>query len=181
MSAPHDPSRRTVVQGVAWSLPVLAMAIAAPAATASPATLLTYDLDGFCGAQGIGFTGPSFRLSIPFGQDLPAGTTITVTGPSAGTLPWTLASETPGVPSPVVTTSGSGDTFVITLQQPWSGLLAFQAPLVVTAPDQPEYTAVLTLPPGYGPTPEADSDGVIQVTSTPTQCRDDNSDTIPVP
>lgn len=71
-------NRRAVVKGAAWSVPVIAAAIAAPAASASDLGALS--LDGTCGALGLGLLNTGFTLTASPSAPIPAGTIVTLTG-----------------------------------------------------------------------------------------------------
>ncbi|WP_223626583.1 hypothetical protein [Microbacterium sp. EST19A] len=71
-------SRRTVVKGAAWSVPVIAAAVATPLAAASTVDVGAFSLDGTCGVLGV--LGPGFTIQAGPTTPLPAGTTITITG-----------------------------------------------------------------------------------------------------
>lgn len=175
-SAEHTPTRRTIVRGAAWSLPVLAVAIAAPAATASPAALVTYDLDGECATQGVlGFHGPAFRFSTA-APGVPAGTTIVLTGPGVASAAWNLNTLFPGgFPAGVVTGAPSGDSYVLTFTTDWfGGPVVFGA--AMDLPALTRFEAALVLPSGYAPAPQADGFGWIEVSNTVTDCRYDAVD-----
>ena len=77
-------SRRTLVKGAAWSLPVVAVAAATPLAAASTVTNVgDFSIDGSCGALGI--IGAGFDLTAG-NVALPAGTVIDITTTGSGTL-----------------------------------------------------------------------------------------------
>lgn len=73
-------SRRTVMKGAAWSVPVLALAVAAPLASASNLTEVNgYQVNGTCGALGLGLLGAGFTVAA--GADpIPAQSTIVISG-----------------------------------------------------------------------------------------------------
>lgn len=71
-------SRRTVVKGAAWSVPVIAAAVATPLAAASVVDVGAFELDGTCGILGV--LGPGFTLQASATEALPVGTTVTITG-----------------------------------------------------------------------------------------------------
>lgn len=74
----NSTSRRAVVKGAAWSVPVIAAAVAAPAASASTSELGALALNGSCGVLGV--LGPGFTLTASPTAPIPAGTVITITG-----------------------------------------------------------------------------------------------------
>lgn len=69
-------SRRTIMKGAAWSVPVIAAAVATPMAAAS-GDAGDFQLNGTCGVLGV--LGPGFTLTAG-AVALPAGTTINITG-----------------------------------------------------------------------------------------------------
>ncbi|MBP2411539.1 hypothetical protein JOF48_000338 [Arthrobacter stackebrandtii] len=71
-------NRRAVVKGAAWSVPVIAAAIAAPAASASGLDAGAFALNGTCGVLAV--LGPGFTLTASATAPIPAGTTIAVSG-----------------------------------------------------------------------------------------------------
>ncbi|CAH0214083.1 hypothetical protein SRABI76_02340 [Microbacterium oxydans] len=72
-------SRRAVVKGAAWSVPVIAAAVATPLAAASGVVDVgAFSLAGSCGVLGV--LGPGFTITAGATQPLPTGTTITITG-----------------------------------------------------------------------------------------------------
>lgn len=74
----NSTSRRAVVKGAAWSVPVIAAAVAAPAASASTSELGALALNGSCGVLGV--LGPGFTLTASPTAPIPAGTVITIAG-----------------------------------------------------------------------------------------------------
>jgi hypothetical protein len=67
-------SRRTVTKAAAWSVPLLAVAVAAPLAAASTAPQLNVILSSVCIEGGTGPSSRGFNLAVALpGQDLPAG------------------------------------------------------------------------------------------------------------
>ena len=77
-SPARSVSRRALVKGAAWSVPVIAVAAATPLAAASTATNVgDFHIDGTCGVLGV--LGPGFTLTAG-SAPLPVGTIINVTG-----------------------------------------------------------------------------------------------------
>ncbi|GEM_PF-6279384 len=74
-SAAHTVARRSIVRGAAWSVPVVATAIAAPLAAASINDIGHFEFFGLCGdeAQGVH---PGFQLTADPRKALPAGLTL---------------------------------------------------------------------------------------------------------
>lgn len=71
-------SRRAVVKGAAWSVPVIAAAVGTPLAAASGVVDVgAFSLTGSCGTLGV--LGPGFTLTAG-AQPLPVGTTVVITG-----------------------------------------------------------------------------------------------------
>lgn len=73
---PDGISRRTVAQAAAWSIPLLAVAVAAPLAAAS--TALTLKVEAFC--PELPFSSGGFHLTALNG-DIPAGAILLLTAP----------------------------------------------------------------------------------------------------
>ena len=71
-------TRRTVVKGAAWSVPVIAAAVATPLAAASTVDVGAFALDGSCGVLGV--LGPGFTLTAGPTTPLPVGTSILING-----------------------------------------------------------------------------------------------------
>ncbi|MGV2902599.1 hypothetical protein ACNPM4_13045 [Microbacterium sp. AGC62] len=71
-------SRRTIVKGAAWSVPVIAAAVATPLAAASgDVEVGAFSVDGDCGTLGLLF--PGFEITAGPSVPLPAGTVINIT------------------------------------------------------------------------------------------------------
>lgn len=77
--APAGISRRSVAKAAAWSVPVLALAVATPLASASTTDINVGDfrIDGTCGASGAGKIGTGFDVTAG-AVDLPIGTVIKI-------------------------------------------------------------------------------------------------------
>lgn len=72
-------TRRTVVKGAAWSVPVIAAAVATPLAAASGTIDVgAFALNGSCGTLGV--LGPGFTITAGPTTPLPVGTTIVING-----------------------------------------------------------------------------------------------------
>ena len=79
MSAPQV-SRRSVARGAAWSVPLVAVGVAAPAFAASPGTLPTVTgLDG-CQCGNGGAKNKPYRLNVTITNNL--STSVTITNPA---------------------------------------------------------------------------------------------------
>jgi|GEM_PF-1542347 len=171
----HSNERRTVLKGAAWSLPVIAAAVAAPAAVASTTTNQTWnglvDLDGFCGGAA-GFNGPAYRLSAP-APGLPEGSFLDLTGPGAGDLAWKL-----DFPGDYTVSKLGADAARLTFGAGWTNnLIQIHAPLAVT--EDTTFHAVLTLGQGYLPDVNADLTGFVTISSqTAIRCADDNQSSL---
>lgn len=86
----HDPtpapldaerivSRRSVTAAAAWTVPVVAVAVATPSAAASTIDVGAFQLTGTCGTLGLGLLSTGFNLTAG-PTALPTGTTIVVVG-----------------------------------------------------------------------------------------------------
>ncbi|WP_265445216.1 hypothetical protein [Flexivirga meconopsidis] len=88
MSAtPTNPSRRTVAKGAAWTVPVVATALAAPAASASTAgqdVVVSSSCYGLT-ILGVGASFPQFTITA-VGAPIEAGSTFTLTGSGLANL-----------------------------------------------------------------------------------------------
>ncbi|QPZ37470.1 hypothetical protein [Paramicrobacterium chengjingii] len=137
-------SRRTMVKGAAWSVPVIAVAAATPAAAASEDTVVNgFQVAGTCGL--LGTLGAGFTVAAG-DTEIPAGTQITIVTDA------TIANVN------VVSLSGQGlanvdllseDTVAITLTEaiPANGQMNVQWLLSIGL--LTDTTATLTLPAGY--------------------------------
>ncbi|WP_446664186.1 hypothetical protein [Flexivirga sp. B27] len=117
-------SRRTVAKGAAWSLPVIATAAAAPAASASTAQAGDVVISHACGGAtfaGIGLSIPTFTVTA-VGQAIDAGSTYTLRGSG-------LADVRIGAPNDLVqidVLSSSRVTITIPNAIPAGGNVTFQ-------------------------------------------------------
>jgi hypothetical protein len=134
-------NRRAIVKGAAWSVPVIAAAIATPARAASGTDLGALSLDGTCGILGV--IGPGFTLTASPTVAIPAGTQITITGSGIANIG--VFSITGGTASVNVL---SPTTRIITLGAdiPAGGQLAMRTTLSISAAFT--LNATLTLPAG---------------------------------
>ncbi|WEK62319.1 MAG: hypothetical protein P0Y60_06070 [Candidatus Microbacterium colombiense] len=134
-------SRRTVVKGAAWSIPVIAAAVATPLAAASNVDVGAFALQGTCGILGV--LGPGFTLeagAVP----IPAGTTIAVTGSGVaniGVFSVTGGTATVGV------LSGTSRLVTLTAAVPAGATVAFRTTLSISVAFN--LSAAATLPAGY--------------------------------
>jgi hypothetical protein len=139
------PSRRSVLRAGAWSVPVIALAVASPAAAASVVDVGAFALQGSCGT--LGFLGPGFTLTAGPTASLPVGTTITITGsgvPNIGVFSVT------GGTANVTVLSGTSRLITLTSELPAGATMAFRTTLSITNAFQ--LNAVATLPDGYSGT-----------------------------
>ncbi|MEE2567943.1 hypothetical protein V1638_00820 [Pseudarthrobacter sp. J64] len=153
-------NRRSVVKGAAWSVPVIAAAIAAPAASASVLDAGAFNLDGTCGV--LGLLGPGFLLTAADTAPVPAGTVITIT--SSGIANIGVFSLTGGA-AVVNVLSADSVQIVLTGDLLPGETLAMRTTLSITVAFT--LNAVATLPAGYIGT---GSDSVGQVSSTLILC-----------
>lgn len=145
-------TRRRVTKGAAWSLPVIAAAIAAPAASASVTDVGAYHIDGTCGV--LGLIGPGFTLTAG-PTDLPVGTTITITGSGIANIG--VFSVTGGTAS-VAVLSATSRTVTLTSALPAGTTLAMRTTLSITVAFT--LNAVVALPATYTATGAKPSGGV---------------------
>jgi hypothetical protein len=118
--------RRSVVRGAAWSLPVIALAIATPAAAASNVDYGAFALNGSCGT--LGLQGPGFTLtaaSVP----LPVGTSVLISGTGVGNIG--VFSVSGGTAS-VVVLSSTARLITLTAALPANATIAFRTTLSIT-------------------------------------------------
>ena len=134
-------SRRTVVKGAAWSVPVIAAAVATPLAAASEVDLGAFSTSGDCGV--LGLIGPGFTLTAG-PEPLPIGTTITITGSGIANIG--VFSITGGLAS-VSVLSGTSRLITLTSALPAGATLAARTTLSISV----AFTLndVVALPTGY--------------------------------
>jgi hypothetical protein len=140
----HEPliARRTIVKGAAWSLPVIALAVAAPAAAASgDINVGAYQLAGTCGV--LGMLGPGFTLTAG-SAPLPIGTTVVITGSGVANIG--VFSVTGGT-APVTVLSGTSRMFTLTAPLAAGATLSARTTLSISVAFT--LNAVATLPSGY--------------------------------
>ena len=155
----NSVDRRTLMRGAAWALPVVALAVATPAAAASDIDLGAYSLVGTCGILGV--QGPGFTLTAGPGG-IPVGTTIIVVGSGVANIG--VFSTTGGTASTAVL-SGTSRQITITGALAAGATMAFRTTLSITVPWT--LNATSTLPLGYVATGAKTS---ASVTSTQTLC-----------
>ena len=135
-------SRRTVVKGAAWSVPVIAAAVATPLAAASTVDVGAFALDGDCGT--LGLIGPGFELTAGPTEAIPAGTTITITGSGIANIG--VFSVTGGTAT-VNVLSQTSRSIVLTAPLAAGATLAVRTTLSITVAFT--LNAATTLPAGY--------------------------------
>ncbi|MFK3676441.1 hypothetical protein ACI2IP_01835 [Microbacterium sp. NPDC090218] len=136
-------SRRTLVKGAAWSVPVIAAAVATPLAAASgDIEVGAFSLDGTCGI--LGTLGPGFTLQAGPTVALPVGTSVTITGSgiaNIGVFSVTGGTAEVGVLSP------TSRQITLTAAVPAGATIAFRTTLSITVAFT--LNATTTLPAGY--------------------------------
>jgi len=135
-------SRRTVVKGAAWSVPVIAAAVATPLAAASGGDIGAFALDGSCGVLGV--LGPGFTLEASATEPIPAGTTVTITGGGIANIG--VFSVTGGTAA-VNVLSPTSTQIVLSAPVPAGGTIAFRTTLSISVAFT--LNATTTLPAGY--------------------------------
>ncbi|KJQ55072.1 hypothetical protein [Microbacterium sp. SA39] len=135
-------SRRTVVKGAAWSVPVIAAAVATPLAAASIVDVGAFALRGSCGT--LGLLGPGFTLQAGPTTPLPVGTTVTITGSGIANIGVFSVS---GGTADVAVLSGTSRQITLTSALPAGATIAFRTTLSISVAFQ--LNAVATLPTGY--------------------------------
>lgn len=140
-TTPRSFNRRNVVIGAAWSVPVIAAAVAAPAAAASSIELGAFQLLGTCGI--LGTLGPGFTLTAG-SAPLPVGTQITITGSGVANIG--IFSVTGGTAS-VTVLSGTSRLITLTAELPAGATIEFRTTLSVSVAFTLSGTA--DIPTGY--------------------------------
>lgn len=138
-------SRRTVVKGAAWSVPVIAAAVATPLAAASDVDLGAFTTAGTCGVLGV--IGPGFTLTASATAPLPIGTTVTITGGGVANIG--VFSVTGGT-ADVSVLSGTSRQITLTSELPAGATIAFRTTLSISVAFT--LNEVVTLPTGYSAT-----------------------------
>lgn len=139
-------SRRTVIKSAAWSVPVIAAAVATPLAAASGVVDLgAFALSGSCGI--LGLLGPGFSLQAGPTEPLPAGMSVIIIGsgvadigvftPSGGTADVTILSST-------------SRQISLTAPLPAGTTIDFRSTLSISVAFA--MNAVATIPPGFDAT-----------------------------
>lgn len=135
------PSRRSVIRAGAWSLPVVALAVASPAAAASTVDVGAYALRGSCGAPGV--LGPGFTLTAGSAA-LPVGTTIVITGSGVANIG---VFRVTGGTATVTVLSGTSRLITLTSELAAGAMLAMRTTLSTSVAFT--MNAVATLPDGF--------------------------------
>jgi hypothetical protein len=136
-----SPTRRSLVKGAAWSLPVIAVAVATPLASASTVDVGAFHLNGTCGVLGV--LGPGFTLTAG-PTPLPVGTTVVITGSGVANIG--VFSVTGGTAS-VSVLSGTSRSITLTSAVPANATIAFRTTLSISVAFT--LSAVTTLPADY--------------------------------
>lgn len=134
--------RRTVMKGAAWSVPVIALAVATPAHAASIVDVGAFALRGTCGT--LGLLGPGFTLQAGPTTPLPVGTTVTITGSGVANIGVFSVS---GGTATVNVLSGTSRQITLTAALPAGATIAFRTTLSISVAFA--LNAVATLPTGY--------------------------------
>ncbi|AZS37430.1 hypothetical protein CVS47_02066 [Microbacterium lemovicicum] len=134
-------SRRTLVKGAAWAAPAIALAVAAPAASASTVDVGPFTLRGNCGT--LGLIGPGFLLQAGTAP-LPVGTTVLISGSGVANIGVFSVS---GGTATVSVLSGTSRQITLTSEVPAGATIAFRTTLSISVAFQ--LNGVATLPSGY--------------------------------
>ena len=141
-SPARSVSRRALVKGAAWSVPVIAVAAATPLAAASTATNVgDFHIDGTCGVLGV--LGPGFTLTAG-SAPLPVGTIINITGSGIANIG--VFSVTGGTAT-VNVLSGTARQITLTAPLAAGATIDFRTTLSISVAFQ--LTASTTLPTGF--------------------------------
>jgi hypothetical protein len=136
------PSRRSVLRAGAWSVPVVALAVASPAAAASVVDVGAYSLNGSCGALGV--LGPGFLLTAGPSEPLPAGTVVVTTASGvANSGVWSVS----GGSATVTVLSGTSRQITLTADLPAGATLSMRTTLSIS--NAFRLNGVVSLPDGY--------------------------------
>jgi hypothetical protein len=138
----REMSRRSLVKGAAWALPVIAVVAAAPMASASTVDVGAFTVNGSCGL--LGTVNPGFSVTAGPTTALPAGTIITITGSGVANIG--VFSVFGGTASVTVLSDTSREV-TLTSALPAGATLSLATTLSVSL----NFTlnAVATLPTGY--------------------------------
>jgi len=147
-------SRRSVVKGAAWTVPVIAATVAAPFAAASTSDVGAFRLQGTCGVPG--FLGPGFVLSSSADTALPVGTSVRING--SGVADIGVFSVTGGTAS-VTVLSGTSRLITLTSALPAGSTMELRTTLSISVTFT--MTAETELPAGYAADAGAKPNGTI--------------------
>jgi hypothetical protein len=138
-------SRRTIVKGAAWSVPVIAAAVATPLAAASgDVEVGAFSVDGTCGTLGLGLLATGVTITAGATAPLPVGTVITLTG--SGLANVGVVSVTGGLASVSVV---SPTTRTVTLTAPLAAGTTLTLSTTINVSVAWTLSAVAALPAGY--------------------------------
>lgn len=138
-------SRRTLVKGAAWSVPVIAAAVATPLAAASgDVEVGAFTVNGDCGVLGLGLLATGVEITASPTAPLPAGTSIALTGTGLANVG--VVSVTGGLASVSVV---SPTTRNIVLDAPLAAGATLSLSTTINVAVAWTLTAVATLPAGY--------------------------------
>lgn len=141
-NAPKNLDRRSLVKSAAWSVPVIALATAAPFASASPVVNVgNFRVVGDCGVLAV--LGPGFEVTAG-AAPLPVDTQILINGSGVANIG--LFSVLGGT-ADVVVLGGTGRR--ITLTAPLAAGATLQLRTTLSISVAFGLTAALTLPTGY--------------------------------
>ncbi|WP_291048159.1 hypothetical protein [Herbiconiux sp.] len=135
-------ARRTVMKGAAWSLPVIALAVATPLAAASDVQLGAFHLDGSCGTLGV--LGPGFTLTAGPSAPLPVGTSVIITGSGVANIGVFSVS---GGTANVAVLSQTSRQITLTAALPAGATIAFRTTLSISVAFT--LNGVVSVPTGY--------------------------------
>ncbi|MGC0370170.1 hypothetical protein [Microbacterium sp. SLBN-111] len=142
--ARNGVNRRTVLRGAAWTVPVIALAVAAPvAAAASTTDASAYALNGSCGTPGI--LGPGFTLTASPTAPLPVGTTVVISGTGVANIG--VFSATPSGFATQTRLSATSTQFTLTAEVAAGATIAMRTTLSTSV--RWTLRATTTLPEGY--------------------------------
>lgn len=135
-------TRRSVTAAAAWTVPVVAVAVATPSAAASNVDLGAYVLRGTCGVLGV--IGPGFTLTAGPTEPLPIGTIVTVVGSGVANIGVFSVS---GGTADVAVLSSTSRQITLTAALPAGATITFRTTLSISVAFG--LNAVSTLPAGY--------------------------------
>ncbi|ROQ57216.1 hypothetical protein EDF36_2741 [Rathayibacter sp. PhB152] len=138
-------TRRSVTAAAAWTVPVVAVAVATPSAAASIVDLGAYALRGTCGT--LGLIGPGFLLQAGPTEPLPTGTTVIITGSGVANIGVFSVS---GGTATVNVLSNTSRQITLTAPLAAGATIALRTTLSISVAFQ--LNAVSTLPSGYSGT-----------------------------